>query len=42
MFGGNVSNAGYAATYYGIFDDWKMSGRYYNDYADIRVGSPIN
>ena len=25
----------------GIFDDWKMSGSYYNDYADYRVGSPI-
>ena len=25
----------------GIFNDWKMSGAAYNDYADYRVGSPI-
>lgn len=24
----------------GLFHDWKMSGRYYNNYADSRVGSP--
>lgn len=26
---------------YGLFHDWKMSGPHYNNYADIRVGSPI-
>ena len=25
----------------GLFHDWKMSGSYYNNYADPRVGSPI-
>ena len=25
----------------GLFVDWKMSGSYYNNYADYRVGSPI-
>lgn len=24
----------------GLFHDWKMSGPHYNNYADIRVGSP--
>ena len=25
----------------GLYHDWKMSGSYYNNYADYRVGSPI-
>lgn len=31
----------YTGTTTGLFHDWKMSGPYYNDYADHRVGSPI-
>lgn len=42
MFGGNVRSAGFDVTGFGIFHDWKMSGPYYNNYADPRVGSRLS
>ena len=41
MFGEQIEHYVSIATGFGVFVDWKMSGYHYNDYADIRVGSPI-
>ena len=43
MCGGDVVSAGVSQIFRnaGLFLNWKMSGYHYNDYADIRVGSPI-
>lgn len=39
MFGSIFYTSGRVDTSYGLFHDWKMSGSYYNNYADYRVGS---
>ena len=30
----------YIPNFSGLYHDWKMSGTFYNNYADYRVGSP--